>query len=141
MTLSINTNYVNKYSQPNAPRKITNKKKKSKVSVQEERYTPEIKKSNEHLRLSCHPQIQFTISFIEKNISNIRTITTKEHLFEFYKKTYRDWVPPNGEHLNMTFEEVFQVSQNLGYFSYYDRNKIMWIDNTIYPKNKHIRFN
>ena len=140
MTLSICTNYVNQYSQPMAPRKFS-KKKPSKICVKEESYHSEINNSNSYYHLSCNPQIHYTIAFIEKNISNIKTITTKNHLFKFFRNTYTDWVPPNGEHINITFEQVFQISQNLGYFRCYNKQKIIWTDNTIYPKNKHTRFN
>ena len=140
MTLSINTDYVNYYSQPMAPRKL-NKKKLSKIKVEEISYSPDNKISKSCYHLSCNPRIYYTISFIESSISTIKTISTKEHLFEFFRNTYSNWVPPNGEHLNITFDEVFQIAQNLGYFRCYNKNKIMWIDNTIYPKNRHTRFN
>ena len=143
MTFTIDVDFKNFHSQPLAPRNNKTKnhsKRRSKICVNEisDNKNDTISKD---LGLTCRSDFQFVMHFIEKNKYNLKIINTKQDLFKYYCTTYTDWLPQDGESLNMTFEDILVVAQHLCYLRLYGKDKILWINNTIYPKNRHVRFN
>lgn len=142
MTLTVDVIFKNSHSQPLAPRnKKKNHIKRPKIIVNEVSDNKNDNIVNKDLDLSCRSDFQFVMNFIEKNKYSLKTIDTKQDLFNYYCKTYTNWLPHNGEALNMTFDDIIAIAQHLCYLRLYGKDKIIWINNTIYPKNKHVRFN